>query len=175
MKNVFLFFRNSFQKICCNFQGELIQKGFFDVMTNIIIKGTHREDLCLKPVTLCAIMTLCTRPIIDGNFSKNIMSLFLSTVISVPALIYNLKSHAPNCIQTLQSLNILEKILHISHDYSWFKEFSSSVAGTKTLALLANLVHLFCLEPTSSYPEMIVSISYNAVLCFFFNKYTLRP
>lgn len=149
--------QTAFQKICHNFQGDLIQKGFFDVMTNILVKGSHREDLSLKPVTLCAIMTLCTRPLIDGNFSKNLLGNFLSSVMSVPALIYLLNLHAPKCIQNLQSMNILERILNFSDDYLWFEEFALSVPGTKTLALLANLVHLFNIEPVCAYPQMTVS------------------
>lgn len=152
------------QKICHNIQGYLVQKGFFLTLRSVLIKGSVREELSLKPVSLKALMTLATRPLIDGDFSKNLMSQFLSEIISVPAIIWHLDNYAPCCIELLESLNILQKCLDMWPDLKWFRTFSTSVPGTKSLAFLGNLIHLFYMESNESakkigYPQMITAIS----------------
>ncbi|XP_055376803.1 ubiquitin-protein ligase E3B isoform X2 [Condylostylus longicornis] len=133
----------AYQKICHNIQGDLIQKGFFKSMRTILLRGTSREEITLKPVSLKAIITLTTRPLIDGNFSQNLLSQFLSEILSVPALIWHIESYALDCIPLFQSINLLEKSLKITDDLSWYKNFATEVPGTKSLAFLGNLVQLF--------------------------------
>ena len=137
-----------FQKICYNILGDLVQTGYFKSMRvrinitcsiitytklyifkfqTILLKGTSREELSLKPVSLKAIITLATRPLIDGNFSINLLSQFLSEILSVPALIWHLEAYAPTCVPLLQSIGLLEKSLNISEDLSWYKKFSTDV------------------------------------------------
>lgn len=134
------------QKICHNIQGDLVQKGFFQVLRGTLLKGSTREELALKPVSLKALMTLATRPLIDGEFSKNLMAQFLSEIFSVPALIWHLENNAPECVAMLQSQKILERSLNLWPDFDWFKDFSTSAAGTKTVAFLGNFIHIFNIE-----------------------------
>lgn len=128
----------------------------------ILLKGTAREELSVKPVTLVAIITLCLRPLIDGDFSRNILSQFLSEILSVPALIYHLHQSVPQCIEQFSSMSLLKRALNISEDYQWFEEFAASMSGTKSLAYLGNIVNMFNIENLAeakklAYPLLTVS------------------
>uniref|UniRef100_A0A1A9WT99 Ubiquitin-protein ligase E3B n=1 Tax=Glossina brevipalpis TaxID=37001 RepID=A0A1A9WT99_9MUSC len=138
--------QSSMQKICCNIQGNLVQNDFFKIMKTVLLKGSSREELTLKPVSLIAIMTLCTRPLVDGDFSRNILGQFLVEILSVPALIYHLNASAPQCIEQLSSMWILKRALSISEDLNWFSDFGRQIPGTKCLAFLGNIVNLFNIE-----------------------------
>ncbi|EDW80029.1 uncharacterized protein Dwil_GK12351, isoform A [Drosophila willistoni] len=134
------------QKICCNIQGHLVQHEFYKTMRLILLKGTAREELSVKPVTLVAIITLCLRPLIDGDFSRNLLSQFLSEILSVPALIYHLHQSVPQCLEQFTSLGLLKRALDISQNPQWFDEFGASMPGTKSLAFLGNIVNLFNID-----------------------------
>ncbi|XP_068149588.1 ubiquitin-protein ligase E3B isoform X2 [Drosophila tropicalis] len=134
------------QKICCNIQGHLVQHEFYKTMRLILLKGTAREELSVKPVTLVAIITLCLRPLIDGDFSRNLLSQFLSEILSVPALIYHLHQSVPQCVEQFTSLGLLKRALDISQNPQWFDEFGASMPGTKSLAFLGNIVNLFNID-----------------------------
>lgn len=107
-------------------------------------------------------MTLCTRPLIDGDFSRNIMAQFLIEILSVPALVYHLNTVAPQCIEQMSSMWILKRALNISEDSNWFKDYGANMPATKSLALLGNIINLFNIENLAeakllAYPLMTVS------------------
>jgi len=112
----------------------------------ILLRGTAREELSVKTVTLVAIITLCLRPLTDGDYSRNLISQFLSEIFSVPALIYHLNQSVPQCIEQFSSMCLLKRALSISEDLQWFEEFAASMSGTKTLAYLGNLVNMFNID-----------------------------
>lgn len=173
------------QKICCNIQGHLVQHDFYKIMRVccdfysfnklihvilhiiiqlVLIRGTVREELSVKPVTLVAIITLCLRPLIDGNFSRNLLAKFLSEILSVPALIYHLQQSVPQCLEQFSSMGLLKKALSISGDVQWFEEFGTSMPGTKSLAFLGNIVNLFNIDGQGeskelAYPLLTVSFT----------------
>lgn len=108
-------------------------------------------------------MTLCTRPLVDGEFSRNILGQFLVEILSVPALIYHLYTSAPQCIEQLSSMWILKRALGISEDLNWFSDFGRQIPGTKCLAFLGNIVNLFNIENNVearllAYPLLTVSV-----------------
>ncbi|XP_017122244.1 ubiquitin-protein ligase E3B isoform X1 [Drosophila elegans] len=142
------------QKICCNIQGHLVQHDFYRTMRLVLLRGTVREELSVKPVTLVAIITLCLRPLIDGNFSRNLLTKFLSEILSVPALIYHLHQSVPQCLEQFSSLGLLQKALSISGDLQWFEEFGASMPGTKSLAFLGNIVNLFNIDGQGESKEL---------------------
>ncbi|XP_053953926.1 ubiquitin-protein ligase E3B [Anastrepha ludens] len=150
------------QKICCNIQGNLVQNGFFKTMRSILLKGTSREDLSIKPVSLKAIMTLCTRPLIDGDFSRNILTQFLAEILSVPALVYHLNIITPQCIEQLTSMQVLKRFLQSAEDTNFFSGFKSSMPGTKLLAFLGNVVNLFTIESPVEAKELAYPLFTNA-------------
>ncbi|XP_059216433.1 ubiquitin-protein ligase E3B [Stomoxys calcitrans] len=157
------------QKICCNIQGNLIQNDFFKIMRSLLLKGTSREDLTLKPVSLIAIMTLCTRPLIDGDFTRNIMAQFLIEILSVPALIYHLSTVAPQCIEQMSSMWILKRALNISEDINWFKDYGAKMPATKSLALLGNIINLFNIENITEAKLLAYPLLTNTVTLLFEN------
>ena len=116
----------------------------------------------MKPVSLIAVMTLCTRPLLDGDFSRNIMAQFLIEILSVPALVYHLSTTAPQCIEQMSSMWILKRALGISEDPEWFTDYGKNMPGTKSLALLGNIINLFNIENLNeakllAYPLLTVS------------------
>lgn len=141
------------QKICCNIQGNLIQNSFFPSMRGIMLKGFARKELSLKPVSIKAIITLCTRPLIDGDFSESLVSKFLIEIFSIPALVVHLEDNAPQCVAQLQSMKILNRALEMSVTSNWLEDFVESSSGTKSLAFLGNLVHLFHIESANDSQE----------------------
>lgn len=134
------------QKVCCNIQGHLVQHDFYKTMRLVLLRGTAREELSVKPVTLVAIITLCLRPLIDSDYSRNLLTKFLTEILSVPALIYHLHQSVPQCLEQFSAMGLLRKALSISEDHQWFEEFGASMPGTKSLAFLGNLVNLFNIE-----------------------------
>ncbi|KAH8378895.1 hypothetical protein KR009_001935 [Drosophila setifemur] len=134
------------QKVCCNIQGHLVQHDFYRTMRVVLLRGTAREELSVKPVTLVAIITLCLRPLIDGDFSRNLLTKFLSEILSVPALIYHLNQSVPQCLDQFSHWGLLKRALSISEDLQWFEEFGASMPGTKSLAFLGNIVNLFNID-----------------------------
>jgi ubiquitin-protein ligase E3 B len=114
------------QQLCNNIMGNLVQKGFYltlkvslgktvdlRVLTvycffspqNVLIKGTCRTVVTLKPIALTAILTLTIRPLISGNFSENLMTMFLVHIFSVPALIYQFETIASEVSNVMASPN----------------------------------------------------------------------
>ena len=90
------------------------------------------------------------------------MSMFLVNILSMPALIHQLETIIPDCIQTLQSHTILERSLDLLGTDQSMKIISNSMKGTQSLALLANLINLFHLEPIEmatvlGFPKFTVS------------------
>lgn len=148
-------------QLCSNIMGALVQKGFFQALRAVLIKGTCRTHIILKPISLKAIVTLSTRPLISGNFSENLLSMFVVQILSMPALIYFLEQHTPDSLQSLQTHDILQRTLQLLIQDDSMKIIINSLQGTQSLALLANIVQLFYLEPmknavTSGYPSFTV-------------------
>lgn len=128
------------------------------------MKGTCRSHVILKPISLTALLTLSTRPLISGNFTENLLSMFLVQILSVPALIYHLEQIGPDSLTALQSNEMLQRTLTLLEQEQSLKIITNSMQGTQSLALLANLVHLFYLEPMANttqlgFPVFTVSIS----------------
>ncbi|KAH8384380.1 hypothetical protein KR200_000365 [Drosophila serrata] len=166
------------QKVCCNIQGHLVQHDFYRTMRLVLLRGTVREELSVKPVTFVAIITLCLRPLIDGDFSRNLLTKFLSEILSVPALIYHLHQSVPQCLEQFATLGLLKKALSISEDYQWFEEFGASMPGTKSLAFLGNIVNLFNIEgqaESKSLAYPLLTVSGTIINSFLFSVFPFVP
>lgn len=79
----------------------------------------------------------------------------------MPALIYFLEQNASDSLQSLQSRDILQRTLNLLIQDDSMKIITNSMQGTQSLALLANIVQLFYLEPMknaveSGYPSFTV-------------------
>lgn len=120
----------------------------------ILLKGMCRTTVTLKPISLKAILSLSVRPLISSHFSENLMIMFLVQILSIPALIYQIETLVPECIQTLQSHAILQRTLEILEKEQSVKIIINSMKGTQSLAVLANVNQLFYLEPIESVQEL---------------------
>lgn len=76
--------------------------------------------------------------------------MFLVHILSMPALIFQLETNTPDCVKTLQSHVLLERSLDLLGKDQSLKIITNSLKGTQSLALLANLIHLFYLEPNET-------------------------
>lgn len=112
----------------------------------MLLRGTSREELILKPISLIAIITLCSRPLLDGDFPRNILAQFLIEIMSVPALVYHLHKHTNQCIEQLSSMWILKRAVSILEDINWFSDFGQQLTSTRCLAFLGNIMNLFYVE-----------------------------
>lgn len=73
--------------------------------------------------------------------------MFLVHILSTPALIYQIEANVPDSLQLFQTHSILERSLDLLEKEQNMKIITNSMKGTQSLALLANLIHLFHLEP----------------------------
>lgn len=93
---------------------------------------------------------MAIRPLVSGNFTENLMSMFLVQILSMPALVYHLEQMAADSLQALQTHQILQRSLVLLETEQSLKIITNSMQGTQSLALLANIVHLFYLEPAAN-------------------------
>lgn len=76
--------------------------------------------------------------------------MYLVQIFSVPSLIHHLEQISPETLQTLQKHELLQRILSLLEQEQSQKIITNSMQGTQSLALLANIVHLFYLEPAAN-------------------------
>lgn len=139
------------------------------------MKGTCRSQVNLSSISLTAILTLTMRPLVYGSFSENLLSMFIVQILSVPALVHHMEHLAADSLASFQSHELLQKSLTLLDEVQSIKIIANSMQGTQSLALLANLVHLFYLEPAAKtvdlgFPKFTVS-----KLVFFFRGIFKSP
>lgn len=108
----------------------------------------------LKPISLNAVITLAIRPLINANFTQNLLTQFICQILSIPALIFQLEQFTPDALKCFQSRGIFEKCVDLIYDKDNFKFLSNSLQGAKLLALTANLIQLYSMEPMEKAQEM---------------------
>lgn len=139
--------RPGMAQLCNNIMGGLVQKGFFQTLRTVLLRGTCRTQVViLKPISLAAVLTLATRPLVYGEFSDNLMSMFLVQVLSVPALVHHLEQMTSESLVQLQTLEVLSRALVLLEGEQSMKIIANSMQGTQSLALIANMVQLFHLD-----------------------------
>lgn len=93
--------------------------------------------------------------------------MFLVHILSVPALIYQVESNVPDSMQLFLSNNILKYSLDLLEKEQNMKIVINSIKGTQSLALLANLTHLFHVEPIESATKLgfpVFTVSFQLLL-----------
>lgn len=116
----------------------------------ILLKGTTRTIVSLKPIAFTAVLSLSIRPLISGNFSENLMTMYLVQILSLPALIYQIEANVNDSLQIFHTHTILQRSLKLLEKEQNMRIVTNSLEGCQTLALLANLTHLFHMEPLES-------------------------
>lgn len=126
----------------------------FSSFQTILVKGTCRSVVNLKPVSLNAVITLAIRPLVNANFTQNLMSQFMCQILSIPALVYNLEQYTPDTLKGFQAKGLFDKCVDLIYNKDNFKFISNSLQGAKLLALTANMIQLFSMEKPEKAQEM---------------------
>lgn len=108
----------------------------------------------LKPISINAVITLAVRPLVNANFSQNLLTQFVCQILSIPALVFQLEQLTPGATKNFQNRGIFEKCVDLLYDKENFKFVSNSLQGAKLLALTANLVQLYFMEKPDKAHEL---------------------
>lgn len=141
-------------QMCANIMGALVKRGFFATLKMVLFKGVCRNNVCLKPVSLVAVLSLATRPLVSGGFTDNLMTQFTIQLLTVPALVYQIEALTPDYLQRLTEMELLSKCIQLLSNDEAMTVLIKSIQGTQILALLANIIHLFNVEPLARATEM---------------------
>lgn len=119
--------------------------------------------MTLKPISLNAVITLAIRPLVNANFTENLLSQFLTQILSIPALVFQLEQFCPDMVKKFQSFELFEKCLNLLYDKDNFKFVAGSLQGAKLLALTANLIQMYNMESVEkaqelAYPQIILTM-----------------
>uniref|UniRef100_V5HB53 Ubiquitin-protein ligase E3B n=4 Tax=Ixodes ricinus TaxID=34613 RepID=V5HB53_IXORI len=79
---------------------------------------------------------------ISGQFSEDLMNLFLLHILSVPALVHHLLNIAPESVAVFNSHGVFRRSLDILTVEQNMRILFNALEGNYALCLLANLVHL---------------------------------
>lgn len=134
-------------QMCSNILGALVQRGFFSTLKQVLFKGVCRNNVCLKPVSLVAILSLATRPLTSGGFTENLLLQFTRHVLTVPALVHQIEALTPDHMNKWADMELLPKVIQLLANDQAMTTLVGSVQGTQILALLANIIHLFNVSP----------------------------
>uniref|UniRef100_T1IRU6 Ubiquitin-protein ligase E3B n=1 Tax=Strigamia maritima TaxID=126957 RepID=T1IRU6_STRMM len=133
-------------QLCANLMGHLVQKGLYQTLQILLIKGLGRTKPVLKQVTISAIITLALRPLISAQFSDNLLTTFVVHILSVPALIHHLQLLSPECLTQFSTHELFKHSLDLLISDQNVRIIFNMLEGNYALCLLANLIHLGSLE-----------------------------
>lgn len=105
-------------------------------------------------MSLNAVLSLAIRPLVNANFSQNLLTQFVCQVLSIPALIFQLEQLTPEALKNFQTRGLCEKCVDLIYEKENFKFISNSLQGAKLLALTANLIQLYFMERPEKAQEM---------------------
>lgn len=111
--------------------------------------------MTLKPISLNAVITLAIRPLIAANFSENLLSQFICQILSIPALIFQIEHYCPDMLKNLQNRELFEKSINLIYEKDNFRFITGCLQGAKLLALTANLIHMYNIEPLEKSQELV--------------------
>ncbi|KAB7504674.1 Ubiquitin-protein ligase E3B, partial [Armadillidium nasatum] len=146
--------RPALNKLTQNIMAELVTKGIYHTLQQVLIKGLCRGKPAIRGPAITTIITLSLRPFLASEQSHNILSLMAIHIFSVPALIHHLVTLAPDGLRMFHSHKIFEKILEFVYEEQNLRIVFNTLEGCYALCLLANLVHLAYLERETSLPEL---------------------
>lgn len=119
-------------------------------------------------------MTLSLRPLIHANFSQNLLSQFITQILSIPALIFQLEKYAPDTLKNFQVKDMFTKCVDLVSDKENFKFISNTLKGAKLLALTANFIQMYSLESTEKAEELSYPLIVSMMRVLFQNIQTVE-
>lgn len=130
-------------QLCASVGSHLVGKGsLYGALQALLLRGLARAKPSLKRAPLVATINLALRPLLTGQFSEDLMNLFLLHILSVPALIHHLLNIAPEAVTLLNSHGLFRRSLDILVVEQNMRILFNALEGNYALCLLANLVHL---------------------------------
>lgn len=129
-------------QLCANIMGHLVSLGLYVALQNFLMKGMARTIPSLKHAALSAVINLSIRPLVAGQFSSNLLGLFIAHVLTTPALVLHLSTKSPECLQLFAQHKILQRCIMFLTEAHQSKVLTSTLEGCCTLSLLGNLIHL---------------------------------
>ncbi|KAL3214022.1 hypothetical protein MRX96_035051 [Rhipicephalus microplus] len=101
-------------QLCASVGSHLMGKGsLYGALQALLLRGLARAKPSLKRAPLVATINLTLRPLLIGQFSEDLMNLFLLHILSVPALVHHLLSIAPEAVTLLNSHGLFRRSLDI--------------------------------------------------------------
>ncbi|KAL1132531.1 hypothetical protein AAG570_010486 [Ranatra chinensis] len=129
-------------QLCANIMGHLFMRGFYLTLKALLLRGLSRSKIVLKHVSLSAVMTLATRPLISAGLSDKLVSMFLIHIFSVPGLVLHLNQLSPECIAVFENHNLLKHSLELLTVEQDLRIVFNALEGSYALCLIANIIHL---------------------------------
>ncbi|XP_077511129.1 ubiquitin-protein ligase E3B [Amblyomma americanum] len=130
-------------QLCASVGAHLVGKGgLYGAMQALLLRGLARAKPTLKRAPLMATINLALRPLMTGQFSEDLMNLFLLHVLSVPALVHHMLNIAPEAVTLLNAHGLFRRSLDILVVEQNMRILFNALEGNYALCLLANLVHL---------------------------------
>ncbi|XP_037514077.1 LOW QUALITY PROTEIN: ubiquitin-protein ligase E3B-like [Rhipicephalus sanguineus] len=130
-------------QLCASVGSHLMGKGsLYGALQALLLRGLARAKPSLKRAPLVATINLALRPLLIGQFSEDLMNLFLLHILSVPALVHHLLNIAPEAVTLLNSHGLFRRSLDILVVEQNMRILFNALEGNYALCLLANLVHL---------------------------------
>ncbi|CAH1185168.1 unnamed protein product [Phyllotreta striolata] len=138
--------RPGMNNLCSNIMGQLVHKGFYLIVKDLLLKGLGRIKVTFKNISLSAILTISLRPLVAANYSDKLMTIFLINILSVPGLVYHLQNLSPESISTLTNHKIFARSLELLSSQQSMRIVFNTLEGSYALCLLANLIQLAFIE-----------------------------
>lgn len=126
-------------------------------MQEVLISGLGEVKVRLKNISVMALITLTLRPLKAAAFSENLMIIFLTNILAVPAVISHLDKWVPECINSFLTNGIFEKSIKLLSDTTSMRSTLDSLEGNNALYLLGNLLELAQIVKEIDLPNFVVS------------------
>jgi len=130
------------QQLCVSMLNELVSRGLYSSLEdffNSLLSGLNPQ---LNNMLLTAGITMSFRPLIQSQFAKGPLIVFILHILSVPAITLHLKKASEESFKTFIDNRVLYKLLEILANKQDLRIIFNSLEGNRSLCLLGNLVDL---------------------------------
>lgn len=169
--------RTAMNKLCSNVLNALVAKNFYSDLQSMLNKALCKSNPTVNKASLTAAITLSLRPLIDANFSPQLLKQFVANILTVPGFIHHLTQLTPETVQNIQSHRIFFHTTNFLCDEKASGSIIRSLEANYALCLLANLINLSYIDQVSLKEcliDHVVSSSFNYVQPLFISALSLQ-
>lgn len=159
--------RPGMNKLCNNIMGSLVSGGaLYSSLKELLTRGIGQDNPTLKSANLAAVATIALRPVMAADFSDNLLRELTINVLAVPAFVYHLNLLASEVMSQYVAARIFKKVMSFLGNDENLIPIMTSLEGSGTLYLLANLIQLGTteMEGILDNPKSFVATSTNMLL-----------